>query len=314
MSDNQSHRADDAHTGPINSPKQMLWFSVMAFVLPVVVIIGLVYFVTSSMSSPASSAGSAMDVARRIQKVGTVDLSLGPVNRPAMSGEEVYKAQCATCHATGVAGAPHFGDAAQWGPRLSKGFDLLLTHALKGFNAMAPQGGGQFTDLEVARAVVYMSNQAGGKFAEPAAPAASAASAAGEAAAPASEAAPAAAASTATAAPAASATATTASAAAPVAAAAATVATAAATAGAAVSADAGKALYDKACVTCHAAGVAGAPKLGDKAAWAPRIAKGDEALLKSSIDGLNAMPPRGASTATDDELKAAIAYMVAAAK
>lgn len=76
----------------------------------------------------------------------------------------------------------------------------------------------------------------------------------------------------------------------------------------------GKAVYDKSCAMCHAAGVAGAPKFGDKAAWAPRIAKGMEALYTSSIKGLNAMPPRGASTATDEELHAATDYMVNAAK
>ena len=301
MSDTLSHRPDSGHTGPNHSARQMLRFSVLALVLPIVLITGLLYFVTSSMSGSGDNAGSAMDVARRIQKVGMVDLRIGPVSRPAMSGEEVYKAQCSTCHATGVAGAPHFGDAGQWGPRLGQGFDALLNSALKGKNAMAPQGGGQFTDLEIARAVVYIANHAGGKFAEPAAPAASAASAAGDAAAaPAASSAPAAA-------PAASASA----AAAPTTAAVATAAVAASTG---AGADTGKALYDKSCVACHAAGVAGAPKLGDKAAWAPRIAKGEDALLKSSIDGLNAMPPRAASTATDSELKAAIDYMVAAAK
>ncbi len=76
----------------------------------------------------------------------------------------------------------------------------------------------------------------------------------------------------------------------------------------------GKALYEKSCTVCHAAGVAGAPKSGNKADWAPRIAKGMDALYKSSINGLNAMPPRGASTASDDEIKAAVDYMVAAAR
>ncbi|HRL37165.1 MAG TPA: c-type cytochrome, partial [Ottowia beijingensis] len=76
----------------------------------------------------------------------------------------------------------------------------------------------------------------------------------------------------------------------------------------------GKALYEKSCTVCHAAGVAGAPKSGNKEEWAPRIAKGMDALYKSSINGLNAMPPRGASTATDDEIKAAVDYMVNAAR
>lgn len=77
----------------------------------------------------------------------------------------------------------------------------------------------------------------------------------------------------------------------------------------------GKAVYDKTCVVCHASGVANAPKFGDKAAWAPRIATGKEALLASVIKGKGAMPPKaGASDLSEDDLKAAIDHMLAAAK
>jgi cytochrome c5 len=73
----------------------------------------------------------------------------------------------------------------------------------------------------------------------------------------------------------------------------------------------GQKIYDTTCHACHAAGVAGAPKLGDKAAWAPRIAKGPDALLSSVKNGLNAMPPKGTCMAcSDDELRAAMLYMV----
>lgn len=77
----------------------------------------------------------------------------------------------------------------------------------------------------------------------------------------------------------------------------------------------GKAVYDKTCVACHASGVANAPKFGDKAAWAPRVATGKDAMLASVVKGKGAMPPRaGAAGITDDDIKAAIDYMVAAAK
>jgi len=77
----------------------------------------------------------------------------------------------------------------------------------------------------------------------------------------------------------------------------------------------GKAVYDKTCVACHASGVANAPKLGDKAAWAPRIATGKEALVASVIKGKGAMPPKaGAADLKDDDIKAAVDYMVGAAK
>jgi len=73
----------------------------------------------------------------------------------------------------------------------------------------------------------------------------------------------------------------------------------------------GQKIYQASCQACHVAGVAGAPKLGDKAAWAPRIAKGNDALLASVKGGLNAMPPMGACmSCSDAELGAAIAYMV----
>jgi cytochrome c5 len=73
----------------------------------------------------------------------------------------------------------------------------------------------------------------------------------------------------------------------------------------------GQKIYQASCQACHAAGVAGAPKLGDKAAWAPRIAKGNDALTASVIKGLNAMPPKGACMSCgDDELRAAVLYMV----
>lgn len=88
-----------------------------------------------------------------------------------------------------------------------------------------------------------------------------------------------------------------------------------ATFGGAASAADGKAVYDKTCVTCHASGVANAPKLGDKAAWAPRIATGRDALVASVTKGKGAMPPKaGASNLSDDDIKAAVEYMVGAAK
>ena len=73
----------------------------------------------------------------------------------------------------------------------------------------------------------------------------------------------------------------------------------------------GQGIYKASCQACHAAGVAGAPKLGDKDAWAPRIAKGNDAMYTSVMKGLNAMPPKGACmSCSDDELRAAVDYMV----
>jgi cytochrome c5 len=77
----------------------------------------------------------------------------------------------------------------------------------------------------------------------------------------------------------------------------------------------GKATFDSVCSACHATGVAGAPKLGDKAAWAPRIKTGIETLHASALKGKGAMPPKGGNPAiADADVKAAVDYMVAAAK
>lgn len=112
-------------------------------------------------------SSEAVDYA--IRPVAGFDLkaaATGPV--AARSGEAVYKAPCVVCHGTGVAGAPKVGDSAAWAPRIKTGFEALVTSALKGKGAMAPQGGGDYSDIEVARAVAYMANAAGASFKEPA--------------------------------------------------------------------------------------------------------------------------------------------------
>ena len=295
----------DSHTGPIKTPTQLLWTSFFFFVAPIFIIIGLVNYVTSDNKPAAGAVDPELATAVRIQRVGTVELR--DANRPLQAGDAVYNAQCAACHAAGVVGAPKFGDAAAWAPRIGQGYDTLLTHALQGKGAMAAQGGGAFSDLEIGRAVVHMVNAAGGKLAEPAAPAAAPA----EGAAPEVAAAQAPAAEAAAAAPA-----ETASAPAMVAAATAVPAASAAVAApsATVAAGAGEALYKQACSVCHVAGVAGAPKFGDKAAWGPRVASGVDALTASVINGKGAMPPKGASTGSDADIRAAVEFMLAAVK
>lgn len=277
-----------AHNGPIKTPKQFLSAVGLSFIVAVFAIIGLAYYVASASKPMAGADNSERAIAGRIQKVGAVQIKEG--NRPLRSGEEVYKAQCFACHATGAAGSPKFGDAAAWAPRIGTGFASLLNSALKGKGNMAAQGGGDFQDVEIARAIVYMTTAAGGKFPEPAVPAGAGAEAAAPAAAPAAPAAES---------PAAAATPPAAAAPAKV---------------AAAGAGAGEALYKQVCMACHAAGVAGAPKLGDKAAWEPRIKTGLETLKTSAVKGKNAMPAKGGSAASDADVHAAVEYMVNAAK
>ncbi len=177
MSDPQTSHDDDSHSGPIKTPSQMLWTVFFSLVVPIFAIIGLVYYVTSA-AKPAgvaeagalnlgglTQAEAAKATAMRIAKVGTVEIR--DANRALKAGEEVYKAQCMACHAAGVAGAPKFADVAAWGARIATGYEALLGSALKGKGAMGAQGGGDFDDIEIGRAVAYMANAAGGKFAEP---------------------------------------------------------------------------------------------------------------------------------------------------
>ncbi len=280
---------EEDHSGPIKTPKQLLLAVFFSFVVPIFAIIALVYYVTSDNKPAAGTGDPEKAVAQRIQKIGMVEIR--DANRPLKTGSEVYAAQCAACHATGAAGAPKFGDAAAWAPRIKTGFEALWNSALKGKNAMGPQGGGDFDDVEIGKAVAHLANAAGAKFAEP--QKAAAAADAGAAAAPVAPAAPAAAAATTPAAP---------------------VVVAAAAPAAASKAGVGEALYKQACLACHASGVAGAPKFGDKAAWAPRIQTGLDMLTASVIKGKNAMPPKGGSSASDADIRAAVEYMVSAAK
>lgn len=296
----------DEHEGFIKTPRQLITVVVLAFVVPIAIIVLLVKFVgTGPRTGAGADAMTPEAVEARIRPVAGFELREAGAGGASRSGEAVYKAQCAACHATGVAGAPKLGDTAAWAARIKTGLQALTGSSLKGKGAMAPQGGGEYTDVEITRAVVYMANQAGGKFEEPKVPAAAGADAPKQA-----EAKPAAAAAAPVAPAAPAPAAPAAAAAAPPAA-----APAAAPAPTASAAADGKKIYDTTCMVCHATGVANAPKLGDKAAWAPRIAAGEETLVKHSISGIRAMPPRGGNASlSDDQVRAAVAYMLASVK
>lgn len=284
------------HESAIKTPKQLIAAVIAAFLVPIIGIILLVQYVTSDKLEGAGSTGNTPEaIASRIKPVADEGFTFKDVNAPKtlQSGEAVYKAVCAVCHATGAANAPKVGDAAGWSARIAQGYDKVLEHAIKGLNGMPAKGGNaDLDDVEVARAVVFMANQSGAKFKEPEVKAAPAAAAAASASAPA-EAAPAA----------------------PAPAAAAASASASSTT---LAADTGKKVYEASCQACHAAGIAGAPKFADKAAWADRIKQGNATLYDHAIKGFQGkagmMPAKGGSTASDDEIKAAVNYMTAAVK
>ena len=247
-----------------------------------------------------------------IGSVTTVDKS---VAKAARSGEAVFNAVCTSCHSAGVLGAPKIDDKAAWEPRTAQGLDGLMKNAINGIRSMPARGGDPtLTDEEVQNAIIYMTGKAGidlSSQAKAAAPAGDAKQAA-----PAAEAKPAEAAPAQAAAPAAEAKPTEAAPApaaetAPVAQAAPAQAAAAPEAASAN----GEKTYKATCFACHDVGVAGAPKLGDKAAWEPRIAAGKDALYHSSLNGKNAMPAKGGNAALSDaDVKAAVDYMVGQVK
>ena len=77
----------------------------------------------------------------------------------------------------------------------------------------------------------------------------------------------------------------------------------------------GKEIYNQNCAMCHAAGLANAPKLGNKADWEPRVKAGKDALLQAALKGKNAMPAKGGNPKlTDEQVAAAVEFMVGAAK
>lgn len=353
--------SSDQHISPIKTPRQLITVVILAFVVPVIVIILLATFVTGQkVGGAGSDAMTPEAIAERLRPVGTIAFAGAPSGpRTLQDGEAVYKLACSACHATGAAGAPKTGDAGAWASRIKQGYDTLVKHAVEGFKAMPAKGGNADLDpIEVARAVVHMANLSGAKFKEPAAPAPAVATSgartgeqivqkscgnchvAGLKGAPkigdraawtkrVSHGVDAVAAlaikghggmparggmadltdaelksavqymfNQSTGAPAA----------------AAPVAAAAAAPAAQAKADGAK-VYAMGCNACHAAGVAGAPKFGDKAAWAARSKLGVDALVASVVKGKGAMPPKGAvGGASDAELRAAVEYMLAAAK
>lgn len=171
MSSNDPH----AHESPIKTPQQLIVVAVLAFAVPVLVIVMLTQLVTGGPRiDEAAMAPEA--VAIRIKPVADVAIEEGrTAAKGSKSGEAVVQSACAACHQTGAAGAPKIGDKAAWAKLIAKGQKALVADSMKGVRAMPPRGGAsELTDIEFERAVVYMANKSGGSFSEPASPRASA--------------------------------------------------------------------------------------------------------------------------------------------
>lgn len=163
------------HQSLIRTPKQLVLAVTGFFLVVVIGIILLVTFVTSASNTGAGTDGqSAEAVASRIRPVSDEGFVLKDANAPRvlLAGSAVYAATCSACHDSGLAGAPKTGDKGAWAQRLAQGYDTVVKHALEGLNAMPAKGGNPDLDnIEVARAVVFMTNQSGASFKEPESPA-----------------------------------------------------------------------------------------------------------------------------------------------
>ena len=156
------------HGNLIKSPKQLIIMVFASFFVPLIIILLLMVFVNNGKRG--ESTETTEELIKPVAQLNFKDAS-GP--KELQTGEQVYKAVCSSCHATGAAGAPKFGDAGAWAPRIAKGYDSLMTSALKGKGAMPARGGSSpadISDYELGRAVVYMANASGGKLPEPKAP------------------------------------------------------------------------------------------------------------------------------------------------
>lgn len=164
------------HSGEslIKTPKQLVTVVVLGFIVPVLAAAMLAYFVVTSSKS-AEKNQAALDpkaVAARIKPVAEVTIAgeEGGSARGAQSAEQLVQQYCAACHTTGAAGAPKIGDKGAWAKRIGLGLDQLMKTSIAGKGAMPPRGGAaSVSDADLTRAVVYMANQSGGKFKEPAA-------------------------------------------------------------------------------------------------------------------------------------------------
>lgn len=294
-----------------------------------VLVSNLVHTIEKNTTKGADDTSMQMAAAdANLAPVGTVNAVDKSIVKPARTGEEVFTAVCTSCHTSGVLGAPKIDDKAAWEPRAKQGLDTLLQHATNGFNSMPARGGDpSITDEELTNAIVYMTGKAGIDLSgqvKTAAPAAGGdapaqeATPADQAAAPA---APAAGgdASAQEAAPAEQVAAEPVPEAAPAEQAATpgqeTTSTEQAAAPAPVAAIDGEKVYKGICFSCHDVGVANSPKLGDKEAWAPRLAAGMDVVYGIALNGKGAMPPKGGNPALSDaEVKSAVDYMVSKAK
>lgn len=289
-------------------------------------LLGIAFSATLLTGLAQADSSSVLDraaknaIAERIKPTGTVciqgeecatsegnstaavtEADTAPAASTSRTGKDIFDATCSTCHGPATAsaiGAPEIGKADDWQPRIEQGFDTVLEHSINGLNAMPAKGTcADCTDEEMTLAIQYMVKESTGDDFGPAVETADAEEEpADDSSADTEEAANGAADAE-------------------------EEATGAEEDVAATEENAGRSgeeIYNASCTTCHATGIAaaiGAPEMGKNEDWEERLAQGFDTLLEHSINGLNAMPPKGTcADCTDEEMKAVVEYMVEQSK
>src|SRR6202158_5505940 len=170
----------DDQSAFIKSHKQLIIVVVLAFAIPIALIVSLSQLVTGM--KPPGSAEADSQLLSRIKPFGEVAIADASSPKGNLGGEQVYQSVCKTCHEPGIAGAPKVGDKAAWAVPIKRGYETLVQHAISGFQeagkVMPPKGGNpDLADIEVQRAVVSMPTRSGANLREPPAPAATASAA-----------------------------------------------------------------------------------------------------------------------------------------
>jgi cytochrome c5 len=156
---------------PETSALQMVFIVLAALIVLTAISLLLVTFLNGlkDLTSESDKATDAPSVTKRIEPVAQVEVAQADAAAGGeINAEQIVNSSCVACHGTGALNAPKIGDKSAWGPRVAKGYQTLIDHAINGFNMMPARGGNpDLSDAEIAHAVAFMANKSGASFTPP---------------------------------------------------------------------------------------------------------------------------------------------------